>query len=168
MTTSDVDFKYTAKVVDGVLEQNKKLEGQKETKTAEEMNALGKDAFLSLLVCQMQNQDPLEPTSDTEWVSQLATYSSLEQMQNMNKTLTNSQALNLVGQKVILQKEDASGKVKVINGSVDFVTIKEGNAFLSVAGTLYSMDELVSIVDKDYIANTDENTEKEEKADDEH
>jgi len=139
----------TAPVVDGILQQNRDL--TEKTKTAEEMNALGKDAFLQLLVTQMQNQDPLEPTSDTEWVSQLATYSSLEQMQNMNKTLTNAQALGIVGKNVLLQTEKDNGDLAEVSGRVDFVTIKEGTAFLSVGGTLYNMDELVSILDDQYL-----------------
>ena len=45
---------------------------------------LGKDAFLQLLVCQMQNQDPMNPNSDTEYVAQLAQFSQLEQLQNLS------------------------------------------------------------------------------------
>ena len=43
---------------------------------------LGKDEFLQLLVCQMKNQDPLEPEKDTQFIAQLAQFSALEQMQN--------------------------------------------------------------------------------------
>ena len=46
-------------------------------------SGLDKDAFLQLLVAQMKYQDPLEPTSNTEYISQLATFSELEEMQNM-------------------------------------------------------------------------------------
>ena len=164
MEIGDKTFKYTADVTNGIL--NQQTNESSKTKTAAEMNSLGKDTFLTLLVTQMQNQDPLEPTKDTEWVSQLATYSSLEEMQNMNKTLTNSQALNLVGQTVIIQTKDSAGDYKSITGMVDFVTIKDNNALLSVGGTLYSMDELVSIVDKTYIDNKAEELSEEETAND--
>ena len=151
MEIGDKTFKYTADVTNGIL--NQQSNEDKKVKTAAELNSLGKDTFLTLLVTQMQNQDPLEPTKDTEWVSQLATYSSLEEMQNMNRTLTNSQALNLVGQTVIIQTKDAAGDYKTVTGEVDFVNIKDNKAMLSVGGTLYSMEEVVSIVDKTYIEN---------------
>lgn len=61
---------------------------------------LGKDAFLQLLVAQVSNQDPLNPTSDTEFVAQLAQFSSLEQMQNMNQAMESQQATNMIGKDV--------------------------------------------------------------------
>lgn len=48
---------------------------------------MGKDDFLQLLVSQLRNQNPLEPMKDTEFVTQLATFSSLEQLAGMNATL---------------------------------------------------------------------------------
>lgn len=55
------------------------------TKSAEA--AMGKDAFLKLLVTQLENQDPLNPTDNTEFVAQLAQFSSLEGIQNLNTSL---------------------------------------------------------------------------------
>lgn len=48
---------------------------------------LGRDAFLNLLVTQLQNQDPTQPQADGEFLAQLAQFSTLEQMQKMNDKL---------------------------------------------------------------------------------
>lgn len=52
---------------------------------------LDKDAFLRLLVTQLQNQDPLSPMEDREFIAQMAQFSSLEQMQNLNKIFESTQ-----------------------------------------------------------------------------
>ena len=71
---------------------------------------LGKDDFLHLLITQLQNQDPLNPTDHTEFTAQLAQFSSLEQLNNVNDNLeelqnyqastNNSQAVSLLGKEI--------------------------------------------------------------------
>ena len=51
-------------------------------------NGLGKDDFMKLLLAQMGNQDPLKPMDDKEFITQLAQFNSLEQMQQVNKSLS--------------------------------------------------------------------------------
>jgi flagellar basal-body rod modification protein FlgD len=55
---------------------------------------LGKEEFLKLLTVQLAHQDPLDPVSNEAFVAQLAQFSSLEQMQNMNRSLETSQLLD--------------------------------------------------------------------------
>ncbi len=58
------------------------------TTTTKDLENLGKDEFLKLLVAQLQNQDPLNPLKNEEFVAQLATFSSLEQLIAINKGVT--------------------------------------------------------------------------------
>ena len=78
--------------VGGVTKKLSEYEAaQNQAKTAEQRknDALGKDAFLKLLVTQMRYQDPLDPQDNSEYLSQLAQFSALEQMTNVSKGLEN-------------------------------------------------------------------------------
>ncbi len=55
--------------------------------TSTTQKSLGQDAFLKLLITQLQHQDPTQPKDDTEFIAQMATFSQLEQLTQMNKTL---------------------------------------------------------------------------------
>ena len=115
-------------------------------------DSLGKDAFLQLLVAQMKYQDPLEPTSNTEYISQFATFSELEQMQNMSATLELSRASGLVGQTVLMKITDSMGRQTTVQGNVDYVVYENGKAYLSICGELYSLDDLDTVADEKYLA----------------
>ena len=120
-------------------------------------NALGKDAFLQLLVTQMQYQDPLEPTADTEFISQLAQFSSLEEMQNLNESLDalanqlsyiqmQSFASNLVGKNVIMNIDG-----EYVAGKVQCVEMKDGIPYLAINEKTYAISYLDTVVDDSYL-----------------
>lgn len=121
---------------------------QTERKTG---SSLDKDDFLLLLVTQMQYQDPLEPTDNTQYVAQLAQFSELEQMENLNQTANNNTAYSLVGKTVYIEQKSSSGDVQSVQGTVDYVTIQNGKAKVSVDGTLYSYDDIVKVIDRSYL-----------------
>ena len=114
-------------------------------------DSLDKDAFLQLLVAQMKYQDPLEPTSNTEYISQFATFSELEQMQNMSASMDLFRASSLVGQTVLLKVTDSEGRETTVQGNVDYVVYERNKAYLSVNGDLYSMDDLDTVADPTYL-----------------
>jgi len=74
-------------------------------------NTMGKDAFLKLLITQLQYQDPLNPADSTEFTAQLAQFSSLEQLNNVNENLNtlklyqasinNAQAVSFIGKEIV-------------------------------------------------------------------
>lgn len=100
---------------------------------------LGKDAFLKILITQLQNQDPTNPMDDREFIAQMAQFSSLEQMQNMTKAMENllmsqqeTQLMsytNFIGKSVkwheLSETEvDEKGNSKVIEGSGTITELK--------------------------------------------
>lgn len=126
---------------------NKAVEAAKK----ESGGALDKDAFLQLLVTQMKYQDPLEPTDNTEYVSQLATFSELEEMQNMVQSSDMQRASALVGQYVSIADTDAVGNTKYTEGYVDSVVYQGSKTYLKINEVLYDFDNLDQVYDNTYV-----------------
>lgn len=109
---------------------------------------LGKDEFLNLLVTQLRYQDPLNPTDNTEYVSQLAEFSALEQMSNMSSGISSMQALSMNGKWVTATVTDSSsGEETEIEGVVDSVKVKNGQATLIVNGTEVELENVTNVQD---------------------
>ena len=139
-----------AQIKDGkVIESNSAASLANETK--KNGSTMDKEAFLNLLVAQMKYQDPLEPTSNTEFVSQYAQFSALEQMQNMSATLELSRASTLVGQTVSVNATDSTGKTTTIQGMVDYVVYENNKAYVSIEGNLYALDDVYGVADTKYL-----------------
>ncbi len=138
-----------APVKDGKIVDTTQKTNSKETEKSG--NNLDKDAFLQLLVAQMKYQDPLEPTSNTEYISQLATFSSLEEMQNMTSAMNLQRASNLVGEEVYIKTTDsATGSTGYVYGKVNYVSYQNGKAYVNVKGEDYPLDDVESIYDPEY------------------
>lgn len=99
---------------------------------AKASQSLGKDAFLTLLITQLQNQDPLNPADSTEFTAQLAQFSSLEQLSQINgqletlglyqASINNSQAVSFIGKEVLARGnglEIAAGKPTACEFTLD-------------------------------------------------
>ena len=138
-----------APVKNGQIVETESQNSLKKATTAEK-NGMDKDAFLKLLVAQMQYQDPLEPTSNTEFVSQYAQFSQVEQMQNMAGTTELSRATALVGKQVYVKTTDSAGEPTYKYGKVDYVVFENGKAYLSIEESLYALDDLDTVVDAEY------------------
>lgn len=114
-------------------------------------SGMDSDAFLSLLVAEMQNQDPLQPTSNTEWVSQYATFTEVSEIQGIADSMGTVQAQGLVGQHVIMKVTGNDGETNYVDGKVDYVVYENGKAYLSIKDNLYSIDDLDTVADNEYM-----------------
>lgn len=143
----------SAVVVDGKIQEATASQNSLSTEKKRSSSNLDKDAFLQLLVAQMKFQDPLEPTDNTEYISQLATFSQLEEMQNMTASSNLQRASGLVGKEVIVKVINAStGGTQYAQGLVDYVVYENNKAFVSIEDSLYSIDDVYEVIDSDYSA----------------
>ncbi len=139
----------SAQIVDGKVVANYTADSSSQKTTGND--SLNKDAFLNILVAEMQYQDPLEPSSNTDWVSQMASFSQIEELQGMSETITEQSATDLVGKKVIIAaSENTTGDVNYVTGEVECIEKQSDGVYLSVDGYLYSLDNLYAVVDEDY------------------
>lgn len=113
-------------------------------------NGYDKDAFLQLLVAQMKYQDPLEPTENTEYISQYATFSQVEQLQNMAGSMDLYRASGMVGQTVQITTKGADGEDRAVEGVVDYVKYEAGKAYVAVGGELFASGDVTAILDNEY------------------
>lgn len=105
-------------------------------------SALGKDEFLNLLVKQLQYQDPLEPQGDTEFIAQMAQFSSLEQMQNLNDTFSQFQSYSMVG-----KYATANYGMETLEGYVESVTTVGDTTYAVIDGTTVDISEIYKVTD---------------------
>lgn len=104
--------------------------------------------FLSLMVAEMQNQDPLEPTDNTAYMAQLATFTQVEATTEMNNNTLQGMASNLVGKQVIMTTTlNSDGYV---GGTVDYWENIDGTVYLGIDGKLYDIKDLDTVMDEKY------------------
>lgn len=107
---------------------------------------LGKDDFLKLLITQLSNQDPTSPMEDTQFISQMAQFSSLEQMTNMNESfnkmaaiINSSQATSTLGKTVEVDLGDTTSQ-----GVVE-ATSFGANPQVMVNGMYYDLNKIKAV-----------------------
>ena len=146
--------------------QNQTAYHNQQKKTTTNGMANDSNMFLTLMLQQLQNQDPTQPTDNTEWLAQLAQYSSLEQMTEMNKGLSDcmqylnamyndmtlnseiTQTLSLIGKEVTIKDPDDETGKKTITGKVSEASFEDGTGKVKVGDNYYSIANIISVKDE--------------------
>ena len=121
-----------------------------ENASATNKNNFDKDMFLQLLVAEMKYQDPLEPTTNTEYVSELASFSQIEATQNVQDKMDDMQAGSYVGKYVIINTTDSAGNQQYVSGKVDFLEKTDDGYKVSVNDGLYNLSDIETVADETY------------------
>lgn len=133
----------TQKTIDQIIAANEANKvGKRNT------GVLGKDDFLQLLITQLQHQDPMNPASDTEFIAQVAQFSSLEQMQNMNSAVQQQQGYALIGKYISgTVSDEATGDSTMISGQVTGVRMSSGKVLLMVGDKEVKLESVQDVSD---------------------
>jgi flagellar basal-body rod modification protein FlgD len=113
-------------------------------------DTLGKDQFLSILVTQLRNQDPMQPLQDKDFIAQMAQFTSVEQLMNMATELTLMRqsigsASTMIGKTIEWNEYNEAGEVTTASGVVNSIISKEGILYARVGGAEIALDYVTSI-----------------------
>ena len=122
-------------------------------KKTSDNNTLDVDDFLQLLVTEMQYQDPLEPTDNSDYIAQMATFTQVEATKEMLDTVSRQTASSLVGKTVIMTTD--LNKDGYVAGKVDYWEVISGTIYLGIDGKLYDIADLDTVMDEEYYKQWD-------------
>jgi len=109
---------------------------------------MGKDDFLTLLVAQLKNQDPMKPMEDREFVTQLAQFSSLEALEKLNEKLEAVAGAQLLGEAAGLIGKQVDAKLPdgtLVSGVVSRVNMIDGKPLLVVGAATIALDLITNV-----------------------
>ena len=140
--------------VNAVNPNNKDI--QLDTSGKKPNQELDKNAFMQLLVTQLQYQDPLNPMDNQQMMAQMAQFTALEQMMNVSNTVEKQLAHSLIGQYVEYQYTNPeTQKIDYLLGKVDYIKTSGGNTYIGIGENEVTMKDIMQVVDASNIqANT--------------
>ncbi len=122
---------------------------------------LGKNSFLQLMVSEMQNQNPLQPQDSNQFLNQLAQFTTMEQMMNIEATETQMLQVNqlafehsLIGQSVTVKNTDGNS----VTGQVTGIQVNNGDPQVVIGGTAYPLGSVLSMGDSTKSTNSSQTT----------
>ena len=107
--------------------------------------ALNQQDFLQLLVTQMENQNPLDPQSDTQMAAEMAQFTSLQQTTAMSNSLSMLQANSLIGSTVTMQIDSQTTGSGVVSGVLLGSASSDGTPQIVVDGRAYDLNQVLSV-----------------------
>lgn len=113
------------------------------------------DDFLQLMIAQLRNQDFTNPVDDSQYVTQLAQFASMQQMQELAYYSKTNYVMSLVGKEVTAARLSFGGGVKTVTGPVEKVALSNKEFMIFVDGESYNLNQIMEVNDTNAITDTE-------------
>jgi flagellar basal-body rod modification protein FlgD len=113
---------------------------------AQKASTLDMNDFLQLLSAQLANQDVMNPTDNTEFISQMAQFTSLQAMQTLSQLSFAQYGASLVGKNVLVAKYDRNGEYVEKQGVVEKINFSSGQNLITVDGEQYDLSSVMEVL----------------------
>lgn len=113
--------------------------------TDKKENTVTAEDFLQLMVVQLQNQDFMNPVDDTQYVTQLAQFTTMQQMTELAEYSKQSYVMSLIGKEVTAAKQKISGELDVTTGTVDKISLVDGEYEIYIGDKSYNLSQIMEI-----------------------
>lgn len=130
----------------------------------EDNTTLGVQDFFSLMVAQLTNQDFMNPTDDTQYLAQLAQFSSLTAMQELSQYSKQNYIMGMLGKDCTAATYNIGGEVEQTTGKVTSVSLVDNDYKLTINGKQFSMSEIMTVNEGSSSDTTTEDKEEDKEA----
>ncbi len=113
--------------------------------TKENNDSLGINDFFKLLAAQLQNQSMYDNVDNTQFITQMAQFTTLSQINELNSTMKSNMAVSLIGRMVSVAAKDSSGVEFLKVGMVEQVSYSDGTPYLFIGGGFYQLPDILDI-----------------------
>jgi flagellar basal-body rod modification protein FlgD len=129
--------------------------------STKDSTTMGKDQFLKIMITQLQNQDPMQPLEDKEFIAQMAQFTSVEQLMNISSQLTTlNQSLGsvsgLIGKEISWIDSSDNSTSEILKGTVNSIVIRDGVQYATVGETAIPVNLILEIGNPDEVVEPTE------------
>lgn len=108
-------------------------------------NEVSVDSFLQLMIAQLKNQDFNNPVDDTQYITQLAQFSTMQAMQELTQFSKTAYATSLVGKEVTAAKMSIGGHMETVTGVVTKVSLVDNEFGVFINDAMFSLNQIMEV-----------------------
>jgi flagellar basal-body rod modification protein FlgD len=138
--------------VSGVSDLMNQMSATAASKRKDEQN-LSMDDFFQLMVAQLQNQDMFSPADDTQFINQMAQFSMVNALMDMQELSSVTYSMSLIGKQATVAFVTEDGQMESVTGLVEGVNLYNGEAEVVIGGEAYGMSNVMRVLPADTSAN---------------